>query len=434
MDRMLTTVDPRFGTDSSSAPDACLKVLSLCLVFPNSAEPGLGLFVRSRLQHLAACSDLKIVAPVPIIDYSGPGGVFKASSLVPPQRWDNGVEVLHPRWIYPPGGTPLNVLCLAIRLVWTLTNLRRRFRFEVIDAHFGYPEGVTGALLALVFRVPLVITLRGSEMMFASYKFRGAALRWAFQRASKVIAVSEELRQFAISHGVDAGKAITIPNGVDRNVFHPRDRRAVRLKHRIPAHRKVIVSAGEMIEAKGHQHVAGALRDLLAEGVDAQLLIVGGSARGGPKYEVALKRFVKSLNVGDRIRFIGWADREGVAELLSAADVFCLASYTEGWPNVVHEALACGTPVVATRVGAIPEMIPSADYGRVTPAKDEASLLIALRSALQTEWDRDQIARWGGARTWNLVATEVLAVFRSIVHGEAPLAEAENVSIPAGGR
>lgn len=411
-----------------------MNILSLSSVFPNPAELGLGLFVHARLNEISRIANVKVIVPIAALDYSNPKGRLYRPRTGPWVRSDGRMEVFHPRWVFPPGGTPANVLCLFLRLYPLVRRLHRRFAFDLIDAHFGYPEGVVAALLAWAFRVPFVITLRGSELMFASYRARRLAMQWAFGRAGKIICVSEELRQFAIREGAPPDKVVTISNGVDNALFFPRDRAVVRSKHGIPADRKVILSAGEMIEAKGHQHVAGALRDMVAEGVDAQLLIVGSSARGGPRYEGALRRLVKNLDVGDRIRFIGWADRQGLAELLSAADVFCLASYTEGWPNVVHEALACGTPVVATRVGAIPEMIPSADYGLVTPVKDQAALLIALRSALRTEWDRDQIARWGGARTWNQVANEALAVFRSIVHRDATSSEREKVSIPAGGR
>src|ERR1017187_5228749 len=115
------------------------------------------------------------------------------------------------------------------------------------------------------------------------------------------------------------------------------------------ADRKVIVSAGELIEAKGHHLVAEALKGLLNEGYDAELVIVGSVGRGGLRFEETLRRRVLELGVTERVRFIGFVDRAGMAELLSAADVFCLASYTEGWPNVVNEALACGAPARSKR-------------------------------------------------------------------------------------
>jgi glycosyltransferase involved in cell wall biosynthesis len=112
------------------------------------------------------------------------------------------------------------------------------------------------------------------------------------------------------------------------------------------------------------------------------------------------------------VRFLGEVPQDVLAELMSAADVFCLASSREGWPNVVHESLACGLPVVATNVGAIPEMIPSQLYGLIVPADDAPALGHALREALSREWDREAIAIWGQARSWRHVAEEVLEEMR----------------------
>jgi glycosyltransferase involved in cell wall biosynthesis len=398
-----------------------MKILSLSSVFPNPSESGLGLFVRARLSAITGFAQVKVIAPLPLLDYTNPKGKIYRRRMFPFTGMDGPIEVLFPRWVFPPLGTPLNVICLFLRLQPMVRDLRARFDFDLIDAHFGYPEGIVAALLAWAFNVPFTITLRGSEPIFNRYRYRRQAMRWAFRRVSRIIAVSEELRRFAISHGVAAEKVVTIPNGIDQSIFHPRNRTRSREKYGISPNRKAIVSAGEFIQAKGHQDVAQAVRELVAEGVDAELLIVGTTARGGPNYETTLKRFVRNLHLGDRIRFVGWAGREEMAELLSAADVFCLASYTEGWPNVVHEAQACGAPVVATRVGAIPEMIPSTEYGLIVPVKDVPALVRALRAALvMTDWDRRKIALWGGSRSWSHVAQEVGDIFTSVIRERTP--------------
>ena len=93
---------------------------------------------------------------------------------------------------------------------------------------------------------------------------------------------------------------------------------------------------------------------------------------------------------------------------MSAADLFCLASSREGWPNVVNESLACGTPVVATDIGGVPDMLPSPEYGLIVPPNDQASLDQALCHAFSMRWDREAIARWGQSRSWEHVASEVL--------------------------
>src|SRR5262249_5879162 len=129
----------------------------------------------------------------------------------------------------------------------------------------------------------------------------------------------------------------------------------------------------------------------------------------------ALRQQVTADGLADRITFAGEVTQQTLAELMCAADVFCLASSTEGWPNVVNEALACGTPVVATDVGAVRQMIVSEGYGYVVPVNDAHALVEALHAALARDWDRDGISAWGRSRAWSHVADEVLAEIRAVM-------------------
>lgn len=392
-----------------------MKIVSLSSVYPNPDEPGLGLFVRSRLLQVAKMAEIAVVAPVPAIDYSNPQGKWLRGLRVPSRRDDAGIEVLHPRWIFPPGGTPVNVLCLFLRLLGALFRLRSRFRFEVIDAHFGYPDGVAAALLAVVFRCPFTITLRGSEPVFAAYRYRRMCLEWALRRAAGIFAVSGGLRQFAIDCGAEPARVRVVPNGVDRSIFYPRERALCRAKCGIEPDRRVVVCAGELIEAKGHHLVIEAVRELVNEGRPVDLYIAGGVARGGARFDREIAALVAKWSLSGNVHLLGWVDRKKLAELMSAADVFCLASFTEGWPNVVHEALACGTPVVATRVGAVPDMLPGEQYGIIVPPREQLPLTGALRRALLTPWDRSAIAARGSLRCWEDAAREVVEVIRYLL-------------------
>ena len=169
----------------------------------------------------------------------------------------------------------------------------------------------------------------------------------------------------------------------------------------------MILSAGDLARIKGHHHVIEAVRSLVDGGMPARLLIAGGLGRSG-QYAATLRARVKELGLEDRVRFIGMAAQNTLAELMSAADVFCLASSSEGWPNVVHEALACGTPVVATDVGAVKQMLPSPRLGTIVSAGDGFALTAALREALTRGWDSSLISSWGRSRSWDQVAKEVL--------------------------
>jgi teichuronic acid biosynthesis glycosyltransferase TuaC len=399
---------------SSAEPREPLRILSLSCVYPNSSEPGLGLFVRARLRHLSGMAEVKVLAPIASIDYTGASTRRFGRDGVPFRRADGATEVLHPMWLYPPGGGCLNVVLLFLRLLPCVIKVRERFRFHLIDAHFGYPEGIAACLLAKTLGVPFAITLRGNETMHAEHWLRGLMMRWALRRAERVITVSQRLGEFALSAGVTRDKVRMIPNGIDSSVFYPRDPAASREKHGLESKAKIILSVGALIKRKGHTRVLQAVRALAQEGIRCHLVIAGGSGREGD-FERAIRRSISEFGMESVVRLEGQVPPDRLAELMSAADLLALASSREGWPNVVHEAMACGLPVVANDVGAIPQMIPSAEYGLVVPVNDQQALQDGLRKALQKRWDRQSISKWAHSRSWDGVAREVVAQMQQIV-------------------
>jgi glycosyltransferase involved in cell wall biosynthesis len=308
-----------------------------------------------------------------------------------------------------------------MQLVSKLACLRKEFPFDVIDTHFGYPEGIAGAVLASWLGVPFTMTLRGNEPKHSQSRLGRQSMRWALRRAGRVFTVSERLRRFAIDLGVAAEKVTTIPNGVDAAIFRPRNRDECRMRYALPLDRPVILSAGALVERKGHHRIIEALASLAANGCAAHLVIAGGPGPEG-RYEERLRELTPALGLQSRVRLLGPVPPGTLAELMSAADLFCLASTNEGWPNVVHEALASGAPVVATDVGAVPEMLADPANGIIVPVNDPVRLRQALEAALQKNWDRAAISRWGHARSWTQVASEVLQQMQAMV-AEKPGAE-----------
>jgi glycosyltransferase involved in cell wall biosynthesis len=151
------------------------------------------------------------------------------------------------------------------------------------------------------------------------------------------------------------------------------------------------------------------LSEIRRSGSSAELWIIGGPGREG-QFEEHLHREVRRHALESFVHFTGNVKSAVLADYMSAADVVCLASSREGWPNVVHEAQACGAPVVATDVGGVQDMIPAAEYGFVVPAGDEDALAAALRRAIETRWDRAGITAWGRARSWQQVGVETAEV------------------------
>lgn len=399
--------------------EGAVRVLSLCCTYPNPLQPGQGVFVQRRLQHLAELTRVMVVAPFAVFQYGNQNGarVRIGESRCPARRTDDGITVLHPRWFYTPLSGSLTACWLFLRLAPMFMRLRREFSFDVIDTHFGHPEGVAGGLLSALLGVPFTMTLRGNEPKHSRTSLERFWMRWALRRAQRVFTVSARLREFAIGMGADSGKVKVVPNGIDASVFYPRDRAAARRKHGLSPDRPVILSAGALVERKGHHRIIQALTDLAKDGVRPQLAIAGASGPEGA-FEQELHALVRKLGLEADVRFLGQASPDGLAELMSAADVFCLASTNEGWPNVVHEALACGAPVVATDVGAIPQMLPDSRYGVIVPVNDQAALHRELQDALDRRWNREDISAWGHARGWHQVAAEVLEQMQEMLRSK----------------
>ena len=146
-----------------------MRVLCISSVFPNPNDPGLGLFVRARLQRAAALAEIKVIAPVAMVDYSRKQQKWIGGRSIPLHRIDGPLEVLHPRWFYPPFGGAWNAVFLYLQLLGPIRRLRKQFPFDVIDAHFAYPDGITASMLSKTLGVPFLVTLRGNETMHAAY-------------------------------------------------------------------------------------------------------------------------------------------------------------------------------------------------------------------------------------------------------------------------
>lgn len=415
---------PAYPPRAHTTAYLCPTVLSLSTEFPNPAEPGKGLFVRARLAAIRARTSLSVVAPVAMLDYANPHGNLLAAWRIPRERRDGegDIEVLHPRWLYPPKGGWMNAFFLCIRLMPMLIKLRARRTadFDVIDAHFAHPEGIAAVVLGRMLRRPVFITIRGSELRYRRQRQKRFWMSWALGRADRVIAVSENLRALAIDLGADPRRVRTVPNGIDAGVFFRRDRGVCRSLHGIAPDERIILCAGDLAELKGHHRAIAAVKNLNDRGLSTRLLIAGGVGRSG-RYAETLRQQVARDGLTDRVTFFGEATQPILAELMSAADVFCLASSTEGWPNVVSEALACGTPVVATDVGAVRQMIVSDRLGAIVPAPGHdaeasiAAMTEALQMALTRSWDHEEISAHGRSRSWNQVADDVLEEMRAVM-------------------
>ncbi len=390
-----------------------LRVLVFSTVYPNSVQPHHGIFVQQRVAGYPEDLETRVVAPQAWFPFTAglrPGfrpALPRAERLADGRGPSGGGElVLHPRFLSLPAiGKCLDGALLAAGVLPCLLRLRRSFPFDVIDAHFGYPEGPAAVLLGRLFRVPVVLTLRGLEHRLAAYRLRRPQLAFAVRRADRVVAVSEDLRVAALAAGAAPERVRTIPNGVDTALFKPRDRAAARRALGLPEEGTYLLTVGSLSARKGAHLVLEALARLASRFPDLRYLVVGGAGAEGNE-GAALRRQAAELGVADRVVFAGPRGRRELPDWYNAADLFLLPSALEGCPNVVIEALACGTPVVATPAGGIPQLLADPETGLILPRRDAAAVADGIAAALARPWDRARVAARTSARSWHVVGRE----------------------------
>lgn len=358
-----------------------------------------GLFVYERMRRVAAASGCKwsVVAPVPEVIWPLRRGIYKLWAKVPLHEQWQGVDVHHPRFRHWPGMSGQRQADSVAAGARSLLGELLAGGDAVLDVHYLWPDGVAAAKLAAEFAVPFTLTARGTDVNVLAQDARLAPrIAEAANRAHACMAVSDVLAQrFSQACKLPAGKVVTVRNGVDLERFAPSDQAggqvAARRSLGLPEQGRIVVSVGRLVAGKGFDVAARAVRELS----DTTLVLVGD----GPEREN-----LATLG-GEHVRFLGALPPEKVATAYQAADVFVLPSHSEGWPNVVTEALACGLPVVATPVGGIPQILggaqPKPYLGALVPVGDVAGFAAALQRVLDGEKCTERVRAFAERYGWD---------------------------------
>jgi len=386
-----------------------LRVLCFSSLYPNEAQPVHGIFVENRLRHVVESGDIEaqVVAPVPWFPLTHRVfGGWADYARVPARERRFGIDVEHPRFpVLPRIGMQIAPYLMYAALLGPLRRLAGEWDFDVIDAHYFYPDGVAAALLARALGKPLMITARGTDIsLIAGYPGPRRRIVWAARQASALVAVCAALKREMVSIGIESDKVTVLRNGVDLAQFQPTDRAAARSTWQVEG--RVVLSVGHLIERKGHHLAIEALAAL----PDVTLLVAGG----GPELE-PLTRLAERLGVGGRVRFLGAVPHRRLPELYAAADLLVLASSREGWANVLLEAMACGTPAAATDVWGTAEVVADPAAGWLIPERSAHSVAATLRKAFGSLPDRAATRRYAERFDWGETSRGQLELFRRLV-------------------
>lgn len=388
------------------------RLLVLSSLFPSAVQPAAGVFIRERMFRVGAELPIVVVAPQAWFPLQGLVRLFRPHFRPMAVRREtvNGIDVHRPRFLCFPGVLKrTDGLFMALSSYFTVRRLVRQHQLNILDVHFGYPDGAAGARLARWLRLPMVLTLRGKEERQARMSV-GAPLRRAVLAADRLVTVSTALRDVAIGFGADPARITVIGNGIDLAKFSPIPRAEARSALNLPAQAKVLVSVGTLVERKGFHRVIDCLPALMARQPDLHYLVVGGA---GPEGDIGarLREQVAQLGLGDRVHFLGAYPSDRLKLPLSAADVFVLATSYEGWANVFLEAMACGLPVVSTDVGGNAQVVCDERLGTIVPFGDGEALAAAIDAALVRAWDREFIRAYAESNAWERRIPPLLELF-----------------------
>lgn len=399
-----------------------LRVLLFSSLFPSEARPIHGIFVETRLRELVKTGlvEAKVVAPVPWFPSRSPRfGEYARFAATPAREHRNGLEVHHPRYLLlPKVGMNLAPYAMALGALPVIRRLQREgFDFDLIDAHYYYPDGVAAGLLARWLGKPFVVTARGTDLnLIPEYPFPRKLILQTADRASASIGVCQALMDSLQALGADPGKLHTLRNGVDLERFVPEPRDAARQRLGLDGQGVYLLSVGHLIERKGHHIAIEALPAL--PGVT---LVVAG---GGPE-RVALEALAARLGVAERVHWAGVVPQTELRGWYSAADALALCSSREGWANVLLESMACGTPVIATNIWGTPEVVSNPSAGVLMPERSAAGLCQAWRALMAAYPTRESTRMHAERFSWTATTQGQLALFARVT-GRQP----ETMAVP----
>lgn len=395
-----------------------MRVLTFTRLWPNAVMPSHGVFIEERLRRVAALPgmELDVVAPVPWFP-SLPGPTrWTRFAKVPRREVRHGILAEHPRYpLLPRMGARLHGRALVAGAWSTVRKMHRARAFDLIDAHFLHPDGFAAVELGRRLGIPVVLSARGSDAHAqADEPGMRALLARTLTAASMLIAVSRTIAARLVELGASPERIAVVPNGIDASVFHPNPAAGAAVRKHVgcaPGER-LVVTVGRLERVKGHDVLLDALA-ILARAVRVRLVVVGEGER-----RQELEAQAQRLGIADRVLFTGSVPHESLSAWYSAADVFCLPSRSEGHPNALVEALACGVPSVATAVGAAGDVL-SPECGLVVAPEHPPALATALAAALARSWDRTRVRGRVAGRTWEQVADSVRSVFEEAVRVRA---------------
>ncbi len=391
-----------------------MNVLAVSELWP----PASGTFVFEQIKALAPFVSITVAVLIPHTPqlplYRTPHANVTSPVRMP--ELDASVEIYYlPYQTIPELGKYLNSL-QARRVLARFLN-QHKGRFDLIHAHFAYVAGFAAVSAGRHAGIPVLVTAYGSDInVYTRHNPRNlAAARftvWGLRNAAAITALSEDLKKKIAAFGIPDHRITVLPPGIRQNIFFPRgEKRPLRRQLQLPENNELFLFVGNLVAVKGIEFLLEAFaRRQRSLAKPATLALVGSGV-----LEQTLKQRAKALGLDSHIV---WQEKKAHAEIplwMSAADFLILPSLSEGYGLVLLESLACGTPVIASRVGGVPEILISPDFGPMVPPRDSAALAQAMIEAAAKKWDAQKLVNYAHQHTWTERAQRYLKVYRRVL-------------------
>jgi glycosyltransferase involved in cell wall biosynthesis len=366
---------------------------------------------------------VEVISPVPYAPPFDFKPEWRSSRAIPARENIDGIDVEHPRFVVLPKIGWLSGLTYFLRILPVLRRFKSGGKQIVIHVHCAFPDAVGVALAARLLGLPYVVTAHGSDInVYAERPTLRFQIRWALSHAAGIIAVSEALQsRIANLLGHTKKRIACIPCAAfDPQVFSVRARPDALPSDGNSRQGRIVLFVGLLVPIKGVGFLVDAWAELrrrkkLHE-TDRLVLLGDGPERN------ALELKTAGAELAGTVQFAGTVSQAEVAQWIKTAHLLCLPSRNEGTPNVIIEALACGVPVVASRVGGIPDLIRDGENGLLVPPADSPALADAIESALERQWNADAIAESVAGRTWHTISRQNIEFIQSILHDHDAIA------------
>jgi glycosyltransferase involved in cell wall biosynthesis len=394
-----------------------MNILVLSHLYPRPQDPSYGIFVHRQVKQLQKFGhNVIVLSPIPWVPKFLPKRAkWRTYDLTPPEFIWEGVKVYSPCYLRLPGAWFRTLAGFTIyrSVIPLVATLHKNSAFDVIHSNVLLPDGLVGILLGRQLNLPTICTVRGSDA--TTFPYENALNLYhskkVIRESDQIVAVSHTLKELVESLAKSPKGIRVVYNGVDTKKFHIKQTSSE--LNQIAPIDPYILFVGRDIRRKGLIDLMSAFVELVDK-IEHKLIVIGPTSD-----EVRMLSSDLTTLASGRLIIPGCMSPDSIPPYMQNCELFVLPSYSEGLPNVVLEAMACGKPVIATNVMGIPEAVINNVTGLLIEPGDTSTLAEVILSLTKDPERCREMGRRGRKRvekefTWEISASKLISIYNYI--------------------